>query len=196
LKERDEFQVKNALEASRKATLPPTPEDYKIELPADFKAPAGVEFKIDTADPAIDQLKQVAHKHGLTNAAANELFGIYAAREIARETKINNGRKEQQDLLGANAGPRVDNVLNYFKGMDSTPDKRHAAALADSLSMAAHVEAWEYLMNRLATQGAASFSQQHRVTPDNKPTDEEFNKWSYGDQRIYTTTGKRPQRAA
>lgn len=35
---------------------------------------------------------------------------------------------------------------------------------------------------------------QHRVVPDNKPSNQEFDSWSFVEQREWQTTGKRPAR--
>src|SRR6516162_6304061 len=57
-----------AFEASdhvRRATLPPSPNDYKAELPTDFKPPEGVTFQLKTDDPLLAQARTMAHEMGI-----------------------------------------------------------------------------------------------------------------------------------
>lgn len=166
MRERDELKTFKAAEDVRKGSLPQKADDYKLELPADFKLPAGVDFKLDTTNPALGQLRAVAHKHGLTQEAVNELIGVYAGNEVGSQAAITTARNAEIAKLGTSAPARVDNVVNWLSGMDSSADKGDAKALAGMLVTARHVEAFERIINRLTTQGAASFSQQHRVAPD------------------------------
>ena len=57
-----------------------------------------------------------------------------------------------------------------------------------------HLEFYEKLFQKVTSQGAASFSQQHRDLPDSKPTEEEYQSWSFGEKREFTINGKRPDR--
>jgi hypothetical protein len=166
LKERDELKTFKAAEDVRKGSLPKTADDYKLELPADFKPPAGVEYKLDTANPALGQFKQIAHKHGLTQDAVNELLGVYAGNEVGTQAAINTARTAEIAKLGTTAPARVDAVVNWFTGMDSSADKGDAKAIAGMLVTARHVEAFERIITKLTSQGTASFSQSHRTAPD------------------------------
>lgn len=166
LKERDELKTFKAAEDVKAASRPQKPDDYKLELPADFKPPAGVEYKLDTANPALGQLRAVAHKHGLTQDAVNELLGVYAGNEVGTQAAIATARSAEIAKLGTSAPARVDSVINWLTGMDSSADKGDAKALAGMLVTARHVEAFERIITRLTTQGAASFSQSHRTAPD------------------------------
>jgi len=78
----------HADEALRKATLPATPADYKIELPADFKPPAGVEMKLNPADPAFEAARNWAHAQGIDQAAFSELIGVYGAHQAREHATI------------------------------------------------------------------------------------------------------------
>ena len=166
LKERDELKTFKAAEDVRRGSLPQKADDYKVELPPDFKPPAGVEFKLDATDPAFGQLRAVAHKHGLTQSAVNELIGVYAGKEVGIQAEIDAARSDEIARLGSSAPARVDAVTNWLSGMDSSADKGDAKALAGMLVTARHVEAFERIINRLTTQGTAPFSTQHRVPPD------------------------------
>jgi hypothetical protein len=143
----------------RKGSLPQTPEAYKAELPADFKPPAGVEFKLDTSNPALGQLKAVAHKHGLTQDAVNELIGVYAGNEVGTEARIRAAAAAEVGKLGASGPSRVDAVTRFLDGSD-------LGVLKSTLVTAAQVEAWERFIIKQTTQGSAPFSQSHRAAPD------------------------------
>jgi hypothetical protein len=168
LKERDELKTFKAAEDVKALSRPQKADDYKLELPADFKPPAGVEFKLDATNPAMGQLKQVAHKHGLTQDAVNELIGVYAGNVVGTEAAIASARQAEITKLGPTAPARVDAVTQWLAGIDSSADKGDAKALAGMLVTARHVEAFERIINRLTSQGSASFSQSHRVPPDDK----------------------------
>ena len=158
----DEFNqmaTRIAADDVRKGSLPQTPEAYKAELPADFKPPAGVEFKLDTANPALGQLKQVAHKHGLTQDAVNELIGVYAGNEVGTEARIKAAATAEVAKLGASGTARVDAVTRFMDGSG-------LGVLKSTLVTAAQIEAWESHINKLTSQGSAPFSQQHRVAPE------------------------------
>jgi hypothetical protein len=152
---------RQAAEDVRKGSLPATPEAYRAELPADFKPPAGVEFKFDPANPALGQLKNVAHKHGLTQDAVNELIGVYAGNEVGTEAAIAAARTAEQTKLGPAAPARIDGLMRWMDGSG-------LGVLKSTVTTAAQVEAWESHITKLTSQGGAQFSQQHRVAPDDK----------------------------
>ena len=183
LKERDELKTFKAAEDVRRGSLPQTADAYKVELPSDFKTPPGVEYKIDAADPALGQFKQWMHKHGVAQDAGNELFGIFAGREVGTEARIGAARQAEITKLGPTAPARVDAVTQWLAGMDSSSDKGDAKALAGMLVTARHVEAFERIITRLTTQGAAGFSQSHRTAPDDNSIPG-FDKMNFAQQRL------------
>jgi hypothetical protein len=166
LKERDELKTFKAAEEVKAAARPQKADDYKLDLPADFKPPAGVEYKLDTNNPALAQLRAVAHKHGMTQDAVSELLGVYAGNEVGTQQAIQTAKAAEIAKLGATAPARVDSVINWLTGMDASADKGDARALAGMLVTARHVEAFERIIQKVTTQGTAGFSQQHRAAPD------------------------------
>lgn len=159
LKERDELKTFKAAEDVKALSRPQKADDYKLELPADFKPPAGVEFKLDTNNPGLGQLKTVAHKHGMSQAAVNELIGIYAANEVSTQAAVTAAAKAEVTKLGATGPARVDAVTTWMDG-------NGLAALKSTLVTAAQVQAFEHHITKLSSQGTASFSQSHRVPAD------------------------------
>jgi hypothetical protein len=95
------------------------------------------------------------------------------ARRLCRQrgrhqAAINTARTAEIAKLGPTAPARVDAVINWLTGMDGSADKGDAKALAGMLVTARHVEAFERIINKVTSQGTASFSQSHRVAPDAK----------------------------
>lgn len=160
----------------RRGALPQTAEAYKAELPADFKPPAGVEFKLDATNPALQSLKAVAHKHGLTQDAVSELIGVYAGNEVGNEARITAARTAEVGKLGATGPARVDSVNRFL-------DASGLAVLKSGIFTAAQVEAWESHITKLTSQGGASFSAAHRVPADDKSIPG-FEKMTYAQQRL------------
>lgn len=185
LAERDELKTFKAAEDVKALSRPQTPEAYKVELPADFKPPAGVEFKFDMNDPLIAQARALAHAEGLSQEGFSKQLGLYAASKIGEEAQITAARTAEIGKLGANAGARVDAVVNFFTGMDTSADKGDAKAIAGMLVTARHVEAFERLITRIGSQGVPGFSQKHRDVDTGKVSDEQWSKMSYGQKKEY-----------
>lgn len=185
MKERDELKAFKAADDVRKATLPATPEAYKIELPADFRTPVGVDFKFDANDPLLAQFKAQAHADDMSQDAFSKTLGLYASAKIAEEAQITNARNAEIAKLGSTAPARVDAVINFLTGIDTTNDKRDAKALAGMLVTAGHVEAFERLITRFTSQGAASFSQSHRDVDTGKVDQATYDRMSYSEKKAY-----------
>ncbi|TYL83617.1 hypothetical protein [Bradyrhizobium cytisi] len=156
---------RQAIDDQRKATLPASPADYKLELPADFKAPGGVEFKIDEAgnQATFDALRTFAHSKGWDNQMLSEVLGIYASHQSAQEARLAEISRAEIAKVGANGPQRVDAVSRWITGLVGAADAKPIRA---TLVTDAHLRFYEKLMSQQASQGAASFSSQHRVAPD------------------------------
>jgi len=185
--------AKLAVEESRKLTLPTDPSGYKIELPADFKAPEGVTFEFRADDPLLAQAQQLAHAKGIDQETFSQMLGLYAGAQVQDQSVITAAKTAEIGKLGVNGPARVDAVTTWLKSVGGA-DADILIKTLDYAPVAATVVAFENMMRKFA--GGGGFTQTHREAPSTKPTDEEFNSWSYADQREYTSTGKRPQRAA
>jgi hypothetical protein len=168
LRERDELKAFKAGEEVRRAQLPKSADEYKIELPAEFKMPPGVEFQFVKDDPILAQAREQAHAMGASQEDFSKMLGMYAAAKVGEESRITAAKAAEIGKLGANAEARVNNVVQFLTGIDSTSDKRDAQALAGMMVTAGQVEAFERLITRFTTQGSAGFSASHRVEPDTK----------------------------
>lgn len=185
LKERDELKAFKAADDVRRGSLPATPEAYKVELPTDFKAPPGIDFKFDASDPVLTAAQKWAHGAGLTQEQFQQSLGLYAAAKVGEEAQINAARTREIEKLGPTAPARVDNVTRWLSGMDGSTDKGDAKALAQMLVTARHVEAFERLITRFTNQGTASFSQKHRDVDTGRVAPEVYEKMSYGEKKAY-----------
>lgn len=185
--------AKLAVEESRRLTLPTEPAGYKIELPADFKAPEGVTFEFRADDPLLAQAQQLAHAKGIDQETFSQMLGLYAGAQVQDQSVITAAKTAEIGKLGVNGPARVDAVTTWLKSVGGA-DAEILVKTLDFAPVAATVVAFENMMRKFA--GGGGFTQQHREAPSTKPTDEEFNSWSYADQREYSTSGKRPQRAA
>jgi hypothetical protein len=158
----NELSTKDAADAVRKNSLPPSADAYKIELPADFQMPTGVEFKFDDKAPELVQARALAHAKGWTQQDFSEALGIFAAAKISEQATINTARAAEVTKLGATGPGRVDAVTQWM-------DAQGLGVLKSTMVTAAQVQAWEAHITKLTSQGTGSFSQQHRVpAEDNK----------------------------
>jgi hypothetical protein len=67
---------------------------------------------------------------------------------------------------GVNAPQRVDAVGRFITAEMGEADAKPIRA---TIVTDAHLRFYEKLMNKISSQGAASFSQQHRAAPDTNP---------------------------
>ncbi|MDI3563553.1 hypothetical protein [Bradyrhizobium sp. Arg816] len=155
----NELSTKDAADAVRKNSLPATADAYKIELPKEFTMPAGVEFKFDEKAPELAQARAMAHAKGWTQQDFSEALGIFAAAKISEQATINAARTAEVGKLGATGPQRVDAVTQWM-------DAQGLGVLKSTMVTAAQVQAWEAHITKLTSQGTASFSQSHRVAPD------------------------------
>jgi hypothetical protein len=159
---------RQAQEDLRKATAPPTPAAYKLELLADVKLPGDAKV-VFGSDPdslaAADAARAWAHKKGLSQSEFSELLSIQAHSVAAQELRIATYARAEVDKLGANGPQRIDGLSRWIIGEMGNEKARPIIA---SMATAAHIEFYEKLLSKQTSQGVASFSQQHRVAPDDK----------------------------
>jgi hypothetical protein len=150
----------------RKATLPQKPEDYKLELPPDLKLPGGVEYKFDQNDPSLVAAKNWGHKHGLTQDAVSEILGIYATHEAQQNAILAERSRAEIAKVGVNAPQRLDAVGRFITAEMGEADAKQIRALIVTDSMLRY---HERMIQKISSQGAASFSQSHRAAPESSP---------------------------
>jgi hypothetical protein len=158
---------------ARKAAMPASPDGYEATLPADFKLPDGIEWKVDPADPLLADAKRWAHTRGLDQQAFSELVGLYTAAQAGSEAQIQTARQAEINKLGANGSMRVTALQTFFTGLVGS---ENAKAIDGMMATAGIVKALEAVHAKFSSQGAASFSQAHREpgAGAGKVTDEQW----------------------
>jgi hypothetical protein len=179
--------ARKAYEDSRKATAPTKAEDFRLELPADLKMPAGVEFKLDLNHPAVEPARAFALRHGLNQSQFSEMVGVWASAAAAESVAFNNARAAEVAKLGDTANARVDSVTGWLKAMGGN----HFGALARVLQLAPVAETvvgLEHLMHRYVSQGGASFSGAHREPHvPGKVSQETYDSYNYAQKLEYAS---------
>ena len=149
----------------RKASIPAAPEKYEAKLPDDLTLPGGQEYKFDVNDPSLVAARNLAHAKGWSQQDFSEALGIFASHHAAQEAALAERARAEIAKAGVNAPQRVDAVGKWITAEVGEAD---AAPIRATIVTDAHLRFYERLMNRISSQGTASFSQQHRVAPDTK----------------------------
>lgn len=163
LKERDELKTMAAAAEVKRLSVP-APEAYKAELPADLKLPEGTAYVPDESNPAFAELRGWANSKGLGQQEFSEALGLLAKYEAGKDAAYAARATAEIAKAGPNAPQRVDVVGTWIKGLVGEKD---ALPIQKTIVTDAHVRFYEKIMGQLASQGAASFSQSHRVAADN-----------------------------
>lgn len=152
----------------RKATLPPTPQDYKLALPENFTLPGDVKkFTFDEAGnkATFDSVKAWAHSRGMSQSDFSEMMGLYASHHAAQEAMLAARSQAELNKVGINVGQRIDAITRFVRSEMGDADARPVLA---SLVTDAQVRFMERMMTKLETQGVGRFSQSHRASPDDQ----------------------------
>jgi hypothetical protein len=173
---------RQAAEDLRKATLPPSPADYKVAIPEGMKLPGDQQFKFDEAGnkAAFDAARAWAHNKGMTQSDFSEMLGLYASQEAQQHAVLAERSRQEVAKVGVNAPQRVDAIGKWITG---TVGEKDAVPIRATIVTDAHVRFYEKIMHQITTQGGASFSQSHRVPPDTN-TIPGFEKMSFEQQRL------------
>jgi hypothetical protein len=164
-----EFLANKGARESGRLQAPETTDGYKVELPASFKAPLGVEVALNEADPAFGQLRAWAHSHAIDQSAFSDLLGVYAGHQASQLAIGKFAYESEVAKLGA-AGPgRIDALATWLRGTLGDEGKilsgvRDAKGNVHGgiLWTAQIVGALEKMMNNQRSQGAASYSGNNR----------------------------------
>jgi hypothetical protein len=156
---------RQALDDLRKATVPPTPADYRIAIPETMQLPGGQQFRFDEAGnkAAFDAARAWAHNKGFSQSDFSEMLGLYASQEAQQHAELAARSAAEVAKAGVNAPQRVDAVGRWITGMVGEADAKPIRA---TLVTDAHLRFYEKIINLTTTQGGASFSHSHRTAPD------------------------------
>jgi hypothetical protein len=142
--------------------------------------PAGVEFKIDEADPLLADARNWAHAKGFNQSDFSELVGIYASAKAKEAAFISTAAAAEVAKLGANGTQRVSAIDTWLRGQlgDDLAGPMRTVMVTEKI-----VRGWEAIMQKFQSQGAASFSQAHRVAPDDNRIPG-YDKMSFAEKRL------------
>jgi hypothetical protein len=149
----------------RKATVPPTPDAYKLELAPNTALPGGVEYKFNASDPSLAALRNWAHAKGFDQSTLSEMLTIYATHEAQQNAALAEISRAEIAKAGVNAPQRVDAIGKWIRAEVGDADAKPILA---TMVTDAHLRFFEKMQQRITTQGSASFSQSHGVAPDAK----------------------------
>jgi hypothetical protein len=178
----------------RKAAIPQSSDKYEATLPADFKAPEGMQFQLNADDPALKQFREIAHKRGLDQETFSEALGAFAAVKIAEHQQITTARDAEMAKLGTAGQTRIDNIETWLKA--KVGDK--AAVLIGTLKqfpVAANVEAIEGIMRAFSAQGSGNYTQGGREGEADKGKIAGYESMSF-EQRRHAQEQARAKRTA
>ena len=113
----DQLNVWKAAETAKAAQRPQEANAYKIDLPADWKPPEGVEFQFKQDDPLMVHARAWAHTAGLTQEQFSQALGLYASAQVGMNQQIQQAREAEIQKLGSNAQARVDSLIAGLKGL-------------------------------------------------------------------------------
>ena len=148
---------------SRRLSLPQKPDEYPLELPKEFKPPEGVKFELNANDPLWAQAKSWALKNGLSKEAFIEGIGLIAGRDVATEQTIKTARDAEITKLGPTGPARLSAVTTWLK---SYLGDAEGTQLASRLFTARDVEIAEKLLQKVTTQGGATYRGNGREPPE------------------------------
>lgn len=176
-----------ATEDSRRLTLPKTPEEYQAQLPKDFQAPQGVEFKIDNANPIWSQARQLMHDidSGKVSgqAAFEKMIALHAANEISTQQTLRTARDAEVSKLGPAGSARVTAVQAF---LNAQLGEQAGQFMGNMLVTAQHVQGFEQLMAAFRNQGSGTFAPSRAPDAPAKLSNEQYSKLTYSEQKAYT----------
>jgi hypothetical protein len=143
----------------RAMQVPAEPTGYEPKLPEGLKLPGDLEFRVDAADPALQDLRRLAKKIGLTQAEFSDVLAVYAGSEAHKEAAFRTAMAGELTKMGANATMRVTAIDVGLRGLLGDDLGRAMKSMIVSEKLA---RGFETLLSKFASQGAASFRQDGR----------------------------------
>jgi hypothetical protein len=169
--------------ASRKATLPSSPDAYEIKLPDDFQAPEGVRFEFDPRDPALKAARELAFQNGVSSDVFQKMLGVYASTKMGEAIQQAQLRDVNMRQLGV-AGPQRVEAVSQWLAARGGADGKTMAAFIRQFPSSAIVKTMENLMRAFSSQGGADFSQSHRETGANEGKVPGYENMNFVQRRI------------
>jgi len=176
-----EMLQRQAQEDLRKATLPPTPQDYKLALPENLTLPGNGQYRFDEAGnkASFDAVKAWAHSRGMSQSDFSEMMGLYASHHAAQEAQLAELSRAEIAKAGVNAPQRVDAVTRWITGTVGDVD---AKPIISTIVTDAHLRFYERMMQK--AEQHIGFSQKHRVAPDADSRIPGYDRMSFEERRF------------
>lgn len=178
----DELATFKAADDSRRATLPATPEAYELKLPETFKAPEGIDVKLDANDPMYKTAREMAHAKGWSQSDFSDALGVVAAMKAGEAAQYETAKTANLAALGTKGPERIDAVTRWLAANFGEAEVKPVLA---TLATTAHVTMFEKIISKLSSQGSASFTQSHRDVDTGKLSPEAYEKLGYGEKKAY-----------
>lgn len=121
------------------------PEEYELKLPDDFGLPEGVDVALDKEDPLLQQFMPWAKENNLSQDAFQDIVGMYVNQQAEDYQAAQQSVIEQKEQLGDNADKRLNDLAKWGK---TNLDPEMYQKFADSLTTAAAVEAFEFIVGK------------------------------------------------
>lgn len=179
----DELATFKAAEDSRKLSLPATPEAYQLALPEGFRAPDGIEVKLDANDPMLKDAQAMAHAKGWSQQDFSDALGVVATMKANETAAYEVAKTKNLEALGAKGPERIDAVTRWLNANGSEAEVKPIIA---TLATAAHVTFFEKIISKLSSQGSATFRRGGEDVDTGKVDDATWDKMSYSDKKAYT----------
>lgn len=162
-------KFKADVEAARGA-IPATADDYKAELPKDFKLPDGMPelppgMEFNQSDPRLIALRKIAHERGFSQ----ETFSALLETEALNVSSLIAKFKERDAALGENAAGRLSELGTW---LNASFDKDTVTDIGSAFVFPRVVKAFESMKKALTSQGVGNFNAGGRESPeanDGKP---------------------------
>lgn len=147
--EAQKFIIERAkAETERASKLPKASSDYKVELPATFKAPEGVQIQLNPTDPMYELGREFAVAKGWTQEDFSDAVGLLAQAEVVKAQKLDAGLRAAREAIPD--GPsRIQKVKDFLGAHAGSK----APAYMLDVNTLEEVEAWEAIIGSVSRGG-------------------------------------------
>jgi hypothetical protein len=177
---------RDALEKSRRALMPATPEDYRTELPADLVLPPGVKVAYSDTDPMVQSslksLREFCHANGLGQAEYSRLLALDANRVAIEQKMLQTAHENEMRKLGETRTARLSAVVTWLKAFAGEEGGR---ALVSNLLTAKQVAAYEQMMHRFQGGGSGYSGARREPNQPERLSNEAYDKLTYSEKKEY-----------
>jgi hypothetical protein len=188
----NQILARDAAAQSKALALPANAESYKVELPADFKAPEGVTFAFNDADPLLAQARTLAHELGIPQEGFSKLLGLYAGTQVQTQQQVVAAKNAEVAKLGASGPARIDALDTFFKAYLGEAEGKQLLSRAFTAS---DVQILEKMVGKISGQGASSFKRNGGEPPQQagKVSQEEYDRMTPGQRWDYSRSHDQSQ---